>query len=95
MYMRRTAHQQLAKTLLAAGDPARLELLCAVFKNPDRCVSQLAMQTSGSVAITSHHLRALANAGLLQPVRTGKRICYKLRDNDLANDIKKLICKHL
>lgn len=92
--MKKHTSKQLAVALHALGDPKRLKLLCALFKEPRSCVSELAAKTRGSVAITSHHLRALAQAGLLTPQRTGKQICYHLKNTPLVTDIKKLICTY-
>jgi rhodanese-related sulfurtransferase len=49
-----------------------------VLAQGERSVEQLAGEIGQSVANTSHHLRAMARAGLLRSRRDGKRIYYML-----------------
>jgi DNA-binding transcriptional ArsR family regulator len=86
--------QKVASLLQTAGDSHRLEILCALFRGSNACVSEIASSINMSVASTSHHLRSLADAGIVQPVRRGKHICYKLSDSAIVTDLKNFICKY-
>ena len=83
----------LAKRLLLAGDPARLMILCLLFEGEKVCVSEISKELGMSVAVASHHLRSLAKAGLLEPVREGKRVCYSFRISRFNAGLKRLICR--
>jgi DNA-binding transcriptional ArsR family regulator len=85
---------ELAKLLRVAGDESRLKILCVIFGKKQMCVSDIAGELGLSVAIVSHHLRAMSDEGLLIPVRDGKRVCYELPKEPFANDLKKFICKY-
>jgi len=60
---------------LASG--RRLELLDVLSQGP-RSVDELAEEIDQSVANTSHHLRTLARAGLLDSERNGTRVIYRV-----------------
>ena len=85
---------ELAKRMRTAGDERRLSILCALFASPTSCVSEVADAVHSSVATTSHHLRALEREGLLESVRDGKRICYRLSRAPFVVDLKRFICRH-
>ncbi len=85
---------ELAKLMRVAGDESRLNILCIVFRNEQRCVSDIAEELSMSVAIASHHLHVMSKEGLVLPVREGKRICYKLSEEKFVKDLKNFVCKY-
>jgi rhodanese-related sulfurtransferase/DNA-binding HxlR family transcriptional regulator len=60
---------------LASG--RRMEILDVLGQGP-RSVEELASEIQQSVANTSHHLRTMARAGLLQSDREGTRIVYRV-----------------
>ncbi|HEX9377143.1 MAG TPA: metalloregulator ArsR/SmtB family transcription factor [Actinomycetota bacterium] len=60
---------------LASG--RRMEILDVLAQGP-RSVEELAFEIHQSVANTSHHLRTLARAGLLESDRDGTRILYRV-----------------
>lgn len=62
-------------TAMASG--RRAEII-DVLAQGERSVEELAREISQSVANTSHHLRALARAGLVTTRRDGTRIFYAL-----------------
>lgn len=86
--------EALAQKLLTAGDPNRLKILCLIFRENKPCVSEIALKLSLSVAVTSHHLQALAQESLVEARRDGKRVCYALAESPFVADLKKLICKY-
>lgn len=81
----------LAKILRVVGDVRRLTILCIIFDREKICVSDIATRLKISIASVSHHVRALARVGLLEPVREGKEVCYLFHDVGLAKDLKKFI----
>ena len=60
---------------LASG--RRMEILDVLAQGP-RSVEELALEIDQSVANTSHHLRTMARAGLLDTERDGTRIVYRV-----------------
>jgi rhodanese-related sulfurtransferase len=69
-----TAFASVGKAL---GNGHRAEII-DVLGQSERSVEDLAAEIGQSVANTSHHLRLLADAGLLRTRRTGTRIFYRL-----------------
>jgi len=51
----------------------------------ERSVEELAGETGQSVAVTSHHLRLLAKAGLARSRRQGRRVFYRLASERVAD----------
>src|SRR5436309_2536269 len=60
---------------LASG--RRMEILDVLAQGP-RSVEELASEIHQSVANTSHHLRTMARAGLLESDRDGTRVVYRV-----------------
>lgn len=86
--------QMLARGLKAVGYPCRMKIICLLSSPKAVCVSSVADTLGESIAVVSHHLRALAKEGLLEPIRDGKHVCYRLTKNPLSRDIQKLVCKY-
>ncbi len=86
--------EQLASLFQTIGDANRMRILCRIFATKNACVSDIADGLDLSVAVTSYHLKALADEGLLEPKRDGKRVCYEPAKTTMFSDIKKLICKY-
>src|ERR671931_1204450 len=66
---------------LASG--RRMEILDVLAQGP-RSVEDLASEVDQSVANTSHHLRTMARAGLLESDRVGTRIVYRVASPKVA-----------
>ena len=67
----------LAEVAKALGSGRRAEIV-DVLAQGERSVEEVAGELDQSVANTSHHLRALARAGLVTTRRDGTRIHYRL-----------------
>lgn len=67
----------------AMGNGRRAEIIDLLAQG-ERSVDEVAGQIEQSVANTSHHLRSLAEAGLLQSRRDGQRIIYRLSSDRVA-----------
>lgn len=70
---------RLSRKLALFTDPIRLELFFYLFSSgkEDRCVSDVASFLKSSISNTSHQLRKLELAGLVEPKRDGRMICYR------------------
>lgn len=64
------------------SQPARLRLLCRLLGG-ERSVSDLASLTHISQPSSSHHLKKLRNAGLVESRRVGQTIFYALKGNEV------------
>jgi len=72
-----------ASVAKALGSGRRAEIIDLLAQG-ERSVEEIAGQIDQSVANTSHHLRSLADAGLLQSRRDGQRIIYRLTSDRVA-----------
>jgi len=72
-----------AEVAKALASGRRVELV-DVLAQGERSVEQVAAEIDQSIANTSHHLRALARAGLLTTRRDGTRIYYALASDRVA-----------
>ena len=80
---------------LASGRRAEIVDLLA---QGERSVDDIAAEIDQSVANTSHHLRTLARAGLLQSRREGTRVVYRLAGDevgDLWAAIREVAARHV
>ena len=75
------AFAEVAKAL-ASGRRAEI---VDVLAQGERSVEQLAAEIDQSVANTSHHLRAMARAGVLRTRREGTRIVYMLASDRIGD----------
>jgi len=73
----------LASVAKALGSGRRAEIV-DVLAQGERSVDEVAGEIGQSLANTSHHLRNLADAGLLQSRREGQRIIYRLTSDGVA-----------
>ena len=73
-----------ASVAKALGNGRRAEIV-DVLAQGERSVEEVAVEIDQSVANTSHHLRSLAAAGLLQSRRDGQRIIYRLTSDRVAD----------
>jgi rhodanese-related sulfurtransferase len=75
------AFAEVAKAL-AGGRRAEI---VDVLAQGERSVEEIASEIDQSVANTSHHLRAMARAGILRTRREGTRIVYRLASDRVAD----------
>ena len=67
--------RQCAGVMRALGDETRLKIMESLLKQ-EKCVSELVMEIGKQQPHVSHHLRILREAGLVEGVREGQRVCY-------------------
>ena len=73
-----------ARELLAClGDASRWRLVQALKGGP-RCVTELAVDVELSQSCTTRHLQALTRDGVVERRRQGKRVLFRLREEDRA-----------
>lgn len=76
-------YDAFASVAKALGSGRRAEIVDLLAQG-ERSVEEVATEIDQSVANTSHHLRSLAAAGLLQSRRDGQRIIYRLTSDRVA-----------
>lgn len=73
---------EFARVGSALASGRRLEIIDVLSQAP-RSVEEIAEAIDQSVANTSHHLRRLADDGLIRASREGRRIIYELASDDV------------
>jgi DNA-binding transcriptional ArsR family regulator len=81
--LKRTLYAQLARIAKATASPVRLELLDLLAQTP-RTVETLARLLGQPLANTSHHLKVLRQARLVETTRSGRFVAYRLADPSVA-----------
>ncbi|HMO05793.1 MAG TPA: metalloregulator ArsR/SmtB family transcription factor [Kiritimatiellia bacterium] len=74
----------MARMFRLLGDPTRLSLVLGCLVKP-RTVTELATQSGLSLPLTSHHLRLLRTAGLVEAERDGRRVYYQPADRHIRH----------
>lgn len=69
--------QQCAEVLRALGDETRLQILESLLVQ-QKCVSDLVREIGRRQPHISHHLRILRAADLVEGLREGRRVCYRI-----------------
>lgn len=74
------AAQQLARVFKALGDPTRVRLvsLIAAAEGAEACICDLTEPVGLSQPTVSHHMKLLADAGLVRREQRGKWAYYRL-----------------
>lgn len=70
--------EYFAQTFNALGDKTRFKLFQLLSQKQAICVSQLAQELSITPACVSQHMKILSDAGLVNRVREGQRVCYEI-----------------
>jgi rhodanese-related sulfurtransferase/DNA-binding transcriptional ArsR family regulator len=76
-------YEQFGRIGKAVASPRRIELLDLLCQGP-RTVDVLSRQAGQSLANTSHHLQVLRSARLVEAVRNGSFVTYRLADADVS-----------
>jgi len=74
---------EIAALLASLADPSRLRVL-GVLAEGDYCVTEVAVRVGLSQSCTTRHLQTLQRAGVLNRVRDGKRVRFRIRRDDPA-----------
>jgi len=90
-----TASADCASKLRVLADPTRLRVVEILMDAP-RCVHELMELLEVEQSLLSHHLRVLRNAGLVEGVRVGRAVRYRLAAGaEVAADAIDLGCCRL
>jgi len=74
----------------ALSDPIRVAIVRALGREEMLCVCELMHVISRSQPSTSHHLRILREAGVVDEIRKGKWVFYKLIDESVLEILDSL-----
>lgn len=69
--------RQCVTVLKALADETRLRLLESLLVE-EKCVSELVRELRCPQPHISHHLRILRDSGLVEGLREGKQVCYRI-----------------
>ena len=71
--------EELARAFAVLADPARLRLLSLIASSPagEACVCELVEPLGRSQPTVSHHLKVLADAGLVTGDKRGRWVWYR------------------
>jgi ArsR family transcriptional regulator len=89
----RGAAEQLARTLRALADPARLQVLSFLRSRPnaEACACDFVEPLGLAQPTVSHHLKVLHEAGLLERERRATWIHYRLPEDRLPSICQALL----
>ncbi|MBR7926669.1 helix-turn-helix transcriptional regulator [Aerococcaceae bacterium zg-ZUI334] len=76
------------------GDTNRMKIIELLLQYPQLCVNEISTLIGATIATTSHHLIALKKQGIIESVKEGKFVIYKL-DTSLVNDLFDVYNKYL
>lgn len=84
--LNRADAEGIAELFRAVADPTRLQLLSMMMAEPsgELCVTDLTGQLEFRQPTISHHLKLLADAGLVRRERRGKQVWYSIAPERLA-----------
>lgn len=81
---------QFHKVAKALADPRRFEIFRLIAAAPESCCSSIGEKISVAQPTVSHHLKELANAGLVESRREGQHCYYHLCPEVLEAYIEEL-----
>jgi ArsR family transcriptional regulator len=96
----KAANDGLSLKLRAISDPVRREILrllarkglCSLDRTDGMCAADLQRHMGLAQPTISHHMRVLAEAGLVQAEKVGTWVCYYREDaalRQLARDVRR------
>lgn len=69
--------RQCATVLKSLADATRLRILESLL-DEEKCVTDLARELGCPQPHVSHHLRILRDSGIVEGIREGKQVCYRI-----------------
>lgn len=86
--------ERLVFAMQMLGDKTRFKMFKLLSSNQHLCVSEIAESLGISVSAVSQHFKNFEMTGLVDKKRTGQKICYVLKDDDVVKDISKVVAKN-
>ena len=75
----------------ALSDPTRASLIACIAKCGRGCsVGEVAECCSVDISVVSRHLALLARAGVLEAIKDGRTVFYRVRYSELARSLRSL-----
>ncbi|MGV8851472.1 MAG: metalloregulator ArsR/SmtB family transcription factor [Rhodoglobus sp.] len=83
----RAIAERIAQSMRAIADPTRVQILRLLMDAPDgrRGVTDLAARLGLTQPTVSHHVRIMANDGIVQSVQEGRQVWYSLVQSRLSD----------
>src|SRR5262245_31275761 len=75
------ANSRMRSLLACLGDRSRFRVVASLLDR-EACVTELAERVGLSQSCTTRHLQALAREGIVLRTREGKRVVFRIRDDD-------------
>lgn len=72
--------QEKAKTYSILADLTRLKILYLLARHKELCPSDIANVLNISISAVSHQLKLLSTFDLVVRIKTGKMVCYKIKE---------------
>ena len=88
--MKKRQIKTIKKVLSALSDQSRLRIM-AVLRMREMAVCEIRELLKLSFSTVSKHLSILKEAGLIDSEKEGKWVNYKINDDDLPREIKKIL----
>ncbi len=82
-----TAYAEAGELFRALASPVRVALVSAL-TDGDQCVHELVDALDLPQPLVSQHLRVLRGADLVEGVRRGREVAYRLTDDHVAHIVK-------
>lgn len=83
--------ERLVFAMQMLGDKTRFKMFKLLSSNQELCVSEIADNLGISVSAVSQHFKNFEMTGLVDKKRTGQKICYVLKDDDIVKDISNVV----
>jgi ArsR family transcriptional regulator, arsenate/arsenite/antimonite-responsive transcriptional repressor len=87
------SEERLVQALQLLGDKTRFRIFKLLMSKKKLCVSEIADELGVTLSAVSQHFRQFELVGLVDSDRIGQRICYKLDNNDLVQDLVVMLKK--
>lgn len=84
-------NDQFSLIFEALGDPGRLKIFRLLATHNDICVTDVAKILGITTSAASQQLRIIERVGLVQKIRTGRMVCYKIKQDPVTRYIIQLL----
>ena len=83
----------ISQIFKALSEETRLTIAYALTLEKELCVCDISIIVKSTVATTSHHLKILSKAGVVQNKKIGKMVYYSLNNSLVETLIKDIVLK--